>query len=216
MTRARSRMATCAWMVIIGGGCGPPAMPTDPRALEESCAAARLPSCVSLAYAYATGAGVTQDPARSAALHDQVCRGGLVVGCVNLGVQLALGTGLAQDRGHAARLFRDACLGGPADDPSVPVGCVNLGVLIDGGFTEPAGQTSQGLFDRACHAGYPTGCRYAGLALLPTEPVRADAFLNLACQRGDQEACTQLDRHGRGDPIEFDEAILFAKVTYHY
>jgi hypothetical protein len=35
-----SRMVTWAWMVILGG-CGPAAMPTDPRALEESCAATR-------------------------------------------------------------------------------------------------------------------------------------------------------------------------------
>ena len=157
MMSSLGRAAGCAGLAVLvtcGTSCGgPSAPPTDPGALERSCTEKRLPSCVTLAYDYSTGAGVPRDPARSAALYDTACRGGLVVGCVNLGVQRALGAGVAEDRASAARLFRDACLAGPAGDASVPVACVNLGVLIDGGFAEPAGQTSQGLFDRACHAG---------------------------------------------------------------
>jgi uncharacterized protein len=196
--------------------CARPEPPRDPAALQRSCDAGALTSCVSLAYDFSKGEGVTADAGRAAALYEKACRGGLGVGCVNLGVAFALGSGVPVDRATAARLFRDGCLQASAGEVAAPVACVNLGVMIDGGFADAAGQAPQELFERACRSGYPTGCRYAGLALAPREPERGKGFIARACERGDRIGCEQLDRLRQGLEISFDETLLFAKVDYHY
>ncbi len=198
-------------------GCGPPEEPKTPADMQRACDAERLRSCIGLAYDYATGRDVQQDPARAATLYEKACRGGLVVGCVNLGVAFALGSGVPQDQATAARLFRDACERGPAGEESVPVACVNLGVVIDEGLAQPtSGETPTALFSRACQTGFPPGCRYAGLSVVARDSPRGAAFLDRACAGGDAPACKLVEKLRRGEPIEFDETILFAKVNYHY
>jgi len=205
------------WAVLLIGACGPPEEPKTPADMQRACDADRLRSCIGLAYDYATGRDVAQDPVRAASLYEKACRGGMTVGCVNLGVAFALGSGVPQDQATAARLFRDACQHGPPGEESVPVACVNLGVVIDEGLTQPtSGETPESLFARACHAGFAPGCRYAGLSVVVKDPPRGAAFLDRACKGGDAPGCQLADRIRRGEPVEFDETILFAKVNYHY
>src|SRR5262249_53745649 len=109
------------------------------------------------------------------------------------------------------------CQHGPPGEESVPVACVNLGVVIDEGLTKAAtGEQPQALFARACQAGFAPGCRYAGLSVVRADPPRGAAYLARACSGGGAAGCQLGERLERGETVEFDETILFAKVNYHY
>ncbi len=213
----RFRGVATVWVLSLGlVACRPPEEPRTPAELERACASERLRSCIGLAYDYTTGRGVAKDPARAANLYEKACRGGVVVGCVNLGVLFALGDGVPQDETTAAGYFRTACERGPPGEESVPVACVNLGVLLDEGLVAAPTENAMVLFERAGRGGFGTGCRYAGLAILPGDPSRGLALLDQGCARGDPPACRLAERARRGEILEFEETILFAKVTYHY
>ncbi len=208
------------WLVLAAAWVGCARTPEEPRTpadMARACDAAQYRSCVGLAYAHATGKGVPLDPARASALYDRACRGGLVVGCVNLGVAYAQGSGVPQDFATAKGLFERACQTGPPDDAAVPVACVDDGVMLQLGLaTAPDAERAAALYHRACAASFMPACTKEARLVWDADRDRATALLEQACVARDLGACRTLQQARAGTPVEPDDELLFAKVTYHY
>jgi hypothetical protein len=193
-----------------------PEEPKTPPDMARACDEEHYRSCVGLAYAYATGAGVPRDVDRATALYDRACRGGLIVGCVNLGVAYAQGSGVPQDLATAKGLFERACQSGPPNDAAVPVACVDDGVMLQLGLVgEPDIQQAAALYHRACAGGFVPACTKEALALWDQDRERAEALLSHACLARNARACRAIAQARAGAP-EPDGVLLYARVIYHY
>lgn len=162
--------------------------------LDRRCVAGELESCRNLAILYQSGAGVTADPRRAAALFAQACNGGNLSSCNHLALALSEGMGIAADAPKAAELYQKACDGGYA------LACRNLGMMLRDGHGIPVDLARAGeLLDRACTANAPFACTNAGnldatLVAKEGAPRRKkmlDHFTR-GCEAGDPTSCRQV------------------------
>ncbi|MBI4955313.1 MAG: sel1 repeat family protein [Myxococcales bacterium] len=115
--------------------------------------AAQCPTCRYL---------VTKDPARAAALFEQVCGAGVDRACYELALAYEHGRGVSQDLAHAAELHAGAC------EAEVPEACARVGVLyLEGRGVERDPARAAALLARGCALGDAACCARAGRSAPP-------------------------------------------------
>jgi TPR repeat protein len=126
-------------------------------------------------------------PDKPLLLYVKACVAGDGLGCHMAGMKLLLGKGVTPDLDKAKRAFTGACSLGYAD------GCAMQGALLASQEQPPMNDALQ-LYKQGCNLGGALGCRFLGEAKLatdvPEDKAIARAYLELACQRGETEACS--------------------------
>ena len=199
------------------GKAKPDAAPSEAKQLDEACAKNDVEACRNLGVMYAQGRGVERNVERAIALFRIGCDAGNAPACNNLGLLLAENVGDAPSDSEDA--YRKACDGGsalgcrnlglvlsrrdPPDtdgaraaftracDAELPPACTNLGLLASAAHED---DRAVQLFQGACDAGDPVGCRYMGMAYLtgrgmPRGTAPARVWLDRACAGGDGAGC---------------------------
>ncbi|MEZ4400519.1 MAG: hypothetical protein R3B06_10900 [Kofleriaceae bacterium] len=132
--------------------------PADGARLFARACADGLPSaCTSLGFAHYTGQGAPWDVGQARALYRAACDDGDEFACTNLGDLIELGVGAPPDPAAARPLYQAACTDGAV------AGCADLADLLAVGTASERRQAAS-LYQRACDAADPAGCRGAALA----------------------------------------------------
>ena len=175
------------------------------RALfEASCKAGSGAGCAGLSRMLDRGLGGPSNSYQALNKLDVACKASHATACVTLGRRVESGRDAAADPAgaydhyrRAATLFGDACDGSAAGRHEA---CASLGALLREGSGVPQDrQRGLALQERACNAGNASGCimwlsrdgRLSGEGALA-----ASQAMQLACAKGDGEACFVLGRIG--------------------
>jgi TPR repeat protein len=168
----------------------------------RGCQAGDGRSCANLGAAYFQGVGVPRDWAKAQELNDRSCNAGFAVGCASLGLGYLQGTGLPRDPARALLLFARSCDGGSSH------GCYYLAQEAQDGMV-PEDRAAKAL-PMLAHDCDPSRhqSRYSPLVRLCTvaakmfeagrgttaDGTRATALYEVACARGDADACDRVRR----------------------
>jgi len=79
---------------------------------RKACDNQGVQGCTTLAFIYATGAGVPKDSAEASKYSRKGCDGGNLSACISLAVAYYTGRGVPKDTGQAVALDTQACVGG--------------------------------------------------------------------------------------------------------
>jgi TPR repeat protein len=160
-------------------------------------------SCANLGAAYFQSIGVKRDWAKAQQYNERSCRNGFAVGCASLGLGYLQGHGVAQDSARAAVLFAQSC------DLGSSHGCYYIAQEApDGMVPEDRAGKALPLLVHDCDPTNEKQSRYSPLVRLCTvaakmyqagrgalaDEARATALFELACARGDPDACDHARR----------------------
>jgi uncharacterized protein len=168
---------------------------------EEACEGGSSTGCTNLGFHYEHGRGLKKDPARAVELYQRGCDGTTcqpsnLAGCVNVGRANRDGIGVAKNAARAAEIFGNACERAPSPEDvdaheNRSRACSLLGGLyLAGDGVEKSVEKGRELSERGCEGKDAFGCFNA--AVVATDPAKAAAFLDRACQAGDGEGCRDL------------------------
>jgi uncharacterized protein len=168
------------------------------------CTTGDLARCKELGDLYLAGAVVPRDVNRAAELYRKVCDGRVFEVCNLLGELYEHLPGTTATTAEITNLFERACSG------SVPAGCLNLGMMLQG-----RGDLAQAveLFDRACSSGEAIGCFQLALALERGEGVERDVARALQLYETSCNDFDHVDSCLALNTIYFDGEIVEKDLT---
>lgn len=153
-----------------------------------TCEAGVMQSCTLLAEHYEEGVVTERDFEKAAEYFGLACDRGHPKGCYGLAKLLQDGKGVPRDRERAADLFKNACRVGEA------LACLAMAIQPTGG-DEDAEIKFLESFEHSCKNGNAASCHFVGLAYakglssIKIDIVKAQKFMDLACQGGEVQAC---------------------------
>ena len=184
--------------------------PEGAAAYESSCDGGNALACTNLGWMYQNGAGVTMDGDAAVRLYKRGCRGTICtgpnnLGCVNVARLLRDGTIVQRDDREALRILRDVCDRTPKsteDGEAISRACSLAGTTILFGKDMVRDvEAALALLEKGCDAGDPFGCFnlatiYDHGTDVPQDEPRAGRYYIRACERGDAEACSVVEKRG--------------------
>jgi len=175
--------------------------------LHKNCQAGIPLACGTLGQMFAnTKFGLQEKPAKGVPLLLKGCEGGEVQSCSVLSALYAVGDGIPADAALAKRYGERACALGS----SVACFAEALALVENRKFAD-----ALTWLERACHIGKAEACAAAASILsdeksgVPSNPVRANAFVREACREGDSGSCLAIVQAGEKLPLGADREKAF-------